>query len=125
MKKTLLCLTAALAAVSAAHATDVGVSISVAQPGLYGRIDLGTVYGSPVLVYPQPVVIAPQPVVRSPVYMVVPPGHAKHWSKHCARYGACGVPVYFVREDWYQSHYYAPAKQGGHRGKGHGHGHDD
>ncbi len=39
-------------------ATDVGVSISVGQPGFYGRIDIGNA-PPPVLVYPQPVVIQP------------------------------------------------------------------
>jgi hypothetical protein len=37
----------------------------------------------------------------------VPPGHAKHWSKHCHKYGACGQPVYFVEESWYND-VYAP-----------------
>ena len=125
MNHAFLPLAAALAAFYApvAHATDVGVSISVAQPGLYGRVDLGNVFGTPVLLYPQPVVVAPPPMARPPVYMVVPPGHAKHWNKHCQRYGACGVPVYFVREDWYQAHY-VPGPHGpdGHRGRGHGRG---
>ena len=41
----------------------------------------------------------------APVYLRVPPGHAKNWGKHCQRYGACGVPVYFVRDDWYRDVY--------------------
>jgi hypothetical protein len=40
-----------------------------------------------------------------PVYLRVPPGHAKNWAKHCARYGACGRPVYFVSDDWYENIY--------------------
>ena len=82
----------------------------------------------PVLVYPQPVIIAPPPprlVVPAPVYMHVPPGHAKHWRKHCEHYNACGRPVYFVREDWYQQYY---AVRDDHRhghGKGKGRGRDD
>jgi hypothetical protein len=44
------------------------------------------------------VVITQSPViVQQPLYLHVPPGHAKKWSKHCARYNACGQPVYFVR----------------------------
>ena len=92
---------------------------------------------------PQPVVIAAPPVVVAqpvqPVYMWVPPGHRKHWSKHCHEYGACGVPVYFVRHDWYHDHVMvadarvanAQGDQGngkGHgngHGKGHGKGHND
>jgi hypothetical protein len=34
------------------------------------------------------------------VYLYVPPGHQKNWAKHCARYAACGQPVYFVQERW-------------------------
>lgn len=67
-------------------------------PGVYGRVDIGN--SAPALLYPQPVVIAPPAVYvpRSLIYMYVPPGHAKNWSKHCARYSACGQPVYFVKE---------------------------
>jgi hypothetical protein len=43
-----------------AFAGDVGVSISVGQPGFYGQINIGNV-PSPQLVYPQPVVIQPAP----------------------------------------------------------------
>jgi hypothetical protein len=116
MKK--ICLTLALAAggLPALAGTDVGVSIGISQPGVYGRIDIGTVSAPPVLVYPQPVVIVRPAVMPQPVYMHVPPGHAKNWSKHCARYDACGRPVYFVQEDWYQQHY------GGGPGKGKGNG---
>lgn len=88
----------------AACATDVGVSVQVGQPGFYGRIDIGNVAPPPV-VLAQPVWVQRRPVHVEPVYMRVPPGHQKHWAKHCARYNACGVPVYFVREDWYQERY--------------------
>ena len=86
--------------------TGVGVSIGINQPGVYGRIDIGN-YPPPVLVYPQPVIIAPAPVVvqRQPIYLYVPPGHQKHWGKHCARYNACGQPVYFVQEQWVRERY--------------------
>jgi len=119
-----ICLALAMAAIgSSSFATDVGVSVSVNQPGLYGRIDIGHVPVAPVLVYPQPVIIArPQVVVQQqPIYLHVPPGHEKHWDKHCAKYNACGQPVYFVREDWYQQHY-VPAQRPGDEGKGHGNG---
>src|SRR2546425_10235251 len=33
-----------------------------------------------------PVVVA-EPV--QPIYLHVPPGHAKHWRKHCHEYNAC------------------------------------
>ena len=101
-----------------ARAADVGVSISIAQPGVYGRVDIGR--------FPQPAVIVPQPVIierprvvveQQPVYLWVPPGHQKDWAKHCKHYNACGVPVYFVRDDWYDQHVMAE-----HRGQGKGHG---
>ena len=81
-----------------AHATDVGVSVSVSQPGFYGRVDIGNT--QPVLIYPQPVVITPGPyaVHQRPIYMRVPPGHAKDWGRYCGRYQACGQPVYFIKD---------------------------
>jgi hypothetical protein len=127
MKKIALAMTAMLLA-GAAQATDVGVSVQVGQPGFYGRIDIGNVAPPPV-VLAQPVWVERRPVHVEPVYMRIPPGHQKNWSKHCARYNACGVPVYFVREDWYQERYerrerdYDRDDHGkGKHGKGHGHG---
>jgi hypothetical protein len=101
-------LAAGLAACAAASAADVGVSVSVNQPGFFGRIDINQPPPPPALIFPQPVLIAPPPVqvVRpAPVYLRVPPGHEKHWGKHCAKYNACGVPVYFIRDSYYQEHY--------------------
>jgi len=130
MKRALM-LAALLAAAAPVAATDVGVSVSVGQPGFYGRIDIGT-FPQPALVYPQPVVIAPPAVgvpVPRPIYLHVPPGHAKDWRKHCARYNACGQPVYFVQDTWYQQVYVpryqetrGPQPKGEHPGKGHGQG---
>ncbi len=51
------------------------------------------------------------------MYMRVPPGHAKKWSKHCAAYNACGRPVYFVQDSWYNNTY-APQYRKTHGGKG-------
>jgi hypothetical protein len=124
----------ALGAHGDARAADVGVSISIAQPGVYGRVDIGR-YPQPVLVMPQPVIVQ-RTVVREPVYLWVPPGHRKHWKAHCAAYGACGVPVYFVQDTWYHQHVAVAAPPGHghpqghhhdadheHPGKGHGRGH--
>ena len=128
MNKSLIALlaaTAAFVATAPASAADVGVSVSVNQPGLYGRIDIGHVPVAPVLVYPQPTVIVQTPVAvqRQPIYMHVPPGHAKNWAKHCGRYNACGQPVYFVQENWYQEQYAVREHGGGPpHGKGHGNG---
>jgi hypothetical protein len=114
-----------LVATAPAMTTEVGVSISVGQPGFYGQIDIGNV-PRPVLVYPQPVVIQPVRVVQpvQPIYLHVPPGHAKNWSKHCQKYDACSRPVYFVKEDWYNN-VYVPQYQAQHpssNGKGKGKG---
>lgn len=96
---------AALCAPLVAQAADVGVSISVGDPNFYGRIDIGN--ARPEVVYAQPVIIERVHTPPPPVYLRVPPGHERHWSKHCARYGACGRPVYFVRDVWYRD-VYAP-----------------
>lgn len=98
--------------------TNVGISVGVAQPGLYGRIDIGN-FPAPPVVYAQPLVIHPTPVAvyQRPIYLYVPPGHQKNWSKHCSRYNACGQPVYFVQEGWVREHY---AQRPNHEHRGHG-----
>ena len=124
MKRRLLLAALLIGAAPSAMATDVGVSISVGQPGFYGRIDIGNA-PPPVLIYPQPVVIAPVAVAQpvQPVYLHVPPGHAKNWAKHCRRYNACASPVYFVKDDWYDN-VYVPyyREKGPGKGKGAGKG---
>jgi hypothetical protein len=102
-----------------ALAADVGVSITVGQPGYYGRIDVGN-FPQPQLIYVQPVVIEPIPVgvVSQPLYLHVPPGHAKNWRKHCGKYNACGQPVYFVSDDWYNNVYVKGHAKGGDKGQG-------
>jgi len=125
-------VTAALLIGASARAADVGVSVSVGDSGFYGRIDVGTMPKPPPVVYQQPVVIE----------LRVPPGHAKHWKKHCREYNACGERVFFVQDRWYQE-VYVPSRQERHveredqhgdhdrdhdhehdRGHGHGKGHD-
>lgn len=109
-----LLFAAALAAVTApALGTDVGVSISIGEPGFYGRLDIGD-YPQPQVIYLQPVVVERVPVDRPPIYLRVPPGHAKHWSKHCREYNACGERVLFVHDDWYNREY-APRYRAQHR----------
>jgi hypothetical protein len=121
---------------SPAQAADVGISIGISQPGVYGRIDIGR--------FPQPVLIQTQPVYvervrgREPVYLWVPPGHRKNWRKHCYRYDACGAPVYFVQDSWYEervmrdrspryedrdNRYRHDNDEGPRRDRGQGHGH--
>lgn len=125
-----LCAALLGACVGPVFAADVGVSISVGQPGFYGQINIGNI-AQPQLIYTQPVVIqrAPEFVSAPPIYLHVPSGHEKHWSKHCAEYNACGRPVYFVRDDWYNNEYVPRYRNGGDeqgdsRGHGHGRGHD-
>jgi hypothetical protein len=110
-------LAASLAAAAAApawSAVDVGVGVTIREPGVYGRIEIGNRPPPPV-VYAQPVIIARPAVVvaQPPMYLYVPPGHAKKWGKHCSRYNACGRQVYFVQETWVHDEY-----QRAHHGKG-------
>ena len=125
MKRLLFAVIATVVA-GPAFAADVSASIGISQPGFYGQINIGD-FPRPTLIYAQPVWIQrpPKVVYVQPIYVRVPPGHEKHWGKHCAEYGACGRPVYFVREDWYQTyyvpHYQAQNDQGkgkGNKGKG-------
>lgn len=101
-----------------APATDVGVSISIGQPGFYGRLDIGG-YPPPALVFAEPILVERVSVYRAPVYLHVPPGHAKHWSKHCHEYRACGERVYFVRDEWYEREYVPRYRQRHSEGRGH------
>ena len=133
-------LSCAVAGLSLAHATgalaaDVGVSVQISQPGVYGRIDIGR-FPQPQVVLSQPVVIMRPVVVHQapppqPVYMWVPPGHRQNWRKHCGKYNACGVPVYFVQDQWYGEHVQGKDKdkdkyKGKDKDKGKGKGkHDD
>jgi hypothetical protein len=90
--------------VDAANAETRVILSSDVRPGIYGRVDIGGA-PPPLLVYPEPVVVVrqPQSVQVQPIYLHVPPGHAKHWSKHCHEYNACGSPVYFVKSAEYES----------------------
>ena len=110
--KALIAATALLAASLPGVAADVGVSIGISQPGVYGRIDIGQ-FPQPQLVMPRPVIIARPPVVvrQEPVYLWVPPSHRADWRHHCGRYNACGVPVYFVDSRWYDSHVMRPDRR--------------
>lgn len=127
MKPILACVALTLST-GAALAADVGVSIQVGQPGFYGRIDIGNM-GPPPVVLAEPVWVQRAAVRPQAVYLRVPPGHQKHWDKHCAAYRACGVPVYFVKEEWYQERYGRQDEgrrdddERGHGNKGHGKGH--
>lgn len=107
--KYLLFAAALAAAATSGIAADVGVSVSIGQPGFYGQIDIGG-YPPPQVIYQQPRRIEYREVVRPPIYLNVPPGHSKNWRKYCGRYDACNERVYFVRNNWYQQEY-APRYQ--------------
>jgi len=134
MKKVLFAVM--LAAIVAPAFAQVGVSISVGQPGFYGQLNIGG-YPQPRVIYQQPVIVEQGPGYgAAPIYLRVPPGYERHWGRYCAEYRACGRRVYFVRNDWY-NHDYAPRYRREHEGRGHdqgeyhdhgrghGHGHDD
>lgn len=96
-------------------AADVGVSVTIGQPGFYGRIVINDYpYPPPRVIYRQPRVIERVYMEREPIYMRVPPGHAKNWRKYCHQYHACGERVYFVHDDWYR-HEYSPTYREYHR----------
>ena len=129
MKKYLSMLIAALGAAVAApawSAVDVGVGITIREPGVYGRIEIGS-QPPPLLLYPQPVIITRPAVVvqQPPMYLYVPPGHAKDWRKHCGKYNACARQVYFVQETWVQDRYEERHGKGKNKNKNKGKKHDD
>ncbi len=100
-----LLIAAALAAITAPSlAADVGLSLSIGQPGFYGHIDIGD-FPHPRLIYQQPRVMYRSAMHRPPIYLHVPPGHAKNWRMHCREYNACNERVYFVQDSWYSQEY--------------------
>lgn len=115
MKRFLIAAAIATATISTPSlATDVGVSLSIGQPGFYGQIDIGD-YPQPQVIYRRPIIIEREVLMdRPPMYLRVPPGHRKHWSKHCGEYNACGERVYFVQDNWYNREY-VPRYQEQHR----------
>jgi hypothetical protein len=116
MKRFIFVVMVAVFSLSA-QAADAAVSISIGEPGFYGRIDIGGA-PPPEMIYSKPVVIQPAPgrPVGEPLYLHVPPGHEKNWKKHCREYNACGQPVYFVRDKWYNDIYVPHYRT---HGKGH------
>ena len=113
MKKIHLQIAAALVALAGGAAqaqVSVGASVNINVPGVYGRVDFGApgvAYVAPQVVYAQPMIIAPSAVAvhQRPIYLYVPEAHQHDWAHHCAAYGACGQPVYFVREQWVHDRY--------------------
>jgi len=113
----LLSAVALVAVMPLAHAQNISVTATITGeivPGVYGQVVLGN-RPPPPLVYARPVVAVPvvvaEPVPMEPIYLHVPPGHAKHWRKHCHEYDACNRPVYFVRSAEYQPGYRPDRRQ--------------
>jgi len=111
MRKYLLFLMgcAALQATSNARAADLDLNVILSgevRPGVYGQVQIGNA-PRPVVVYEQPrvVVVDRRYAHEAPIYLHVPPGHAKHWDRHCHDYHACSRRVYFVRSAEYEPNY--------------------
>lgn len=70
------------------------------RPGVYGRIEVRNAPPPPLL-SPRPVIATKElgPPRHEPVYLYVPAGQVRRWSRYCDRYDACERPVYFVRMD--------------------------
>ena len=116
----------ALLCAAPARAGDLNIGVILSgeiTPGVYGQVMIGN-SPPPPLVYAQPVIIerVPYGARPAPVYLHVPPGHARHWAKHCAEYHACGRPVYFVRSAEYDEDDYGKGRRHGNNGRGR---HDD
>lgn len=99
--KTLL-IGAALAVASLSASAQ--VSVTIGQPGFYGRVDMGSYAPAP-LVYGPPVLASGGYYNGAPVYLRAPLNHRRNWSRYCHRYNACGTRVLFVRDDWYVNNY--------------------
>lgn len=140
MKKLLLPLCGlALLHTTNLYAGDLGINVILSgeiKPGVYGQVELGNTPRPPV-VYERPrVIVVDQRYEKlEPIYLHVPPGHARHWEKHCREYNACERRVYFVRSEEYEPDYeyrrdHERRDDDDHRenhGRGHDreHGHDD
>ena len=116
MKRTLVAAAGFALAAACGLASAASWTVIV-QPGVYGRVAIGG-YAEPPQVYaPQPVmaidngygevveeVVDPAYATdQPPVYLWVPEYQRTHWAQYCREYGAYGVPVYFVDDDWYRA----------------------
>ncbi|MDR2219133.1 MAG: hypothetical protein LBE24_00945 [Methylobacillus sp.] len=109
MRKQLLIAGAiAIAAATTTPANaDIGISVSIGEPGFYGQLDIGNYYPQPQVIYAQPVIITPVPHALPPIYLRVRAWEINNWRSYCGSYNACGRHVYFVQDRWYSS-VYAP-----------------
>lgn len=103
MKKMLI--GAALFAAAAVPAlAETRVSINIGDPGFFGIID-NRGYAPPPVYISRPIVVEPVRYYQEPIYLRVKRHHRDNWDRYCHRYDACGVPVLFVRDDWYRDTY--------------------
>ena len=106
MKKQIAAAMLAFGAAGSALA-QVGVSVGINEPGVYGRVDFGQPPPPVALVQPRPIYVT-QPrrgVALAPLYLYVPVAEQRDWRRYCGRYDACGQPVYFVRDAWVRDRY--------------------
>ena len=94
--KVALLLGLTLGAAAAQAQVYIGASVTgVVAPGVFGRVDIGSLGGTPPLYSAQPVYV--QRVPRAaPLYIYAAPYERSNWRRYCGRYDACGAPVYFV-----------------------------
>ena len=92
----------AVLGVCAIPAMAQNISLSINQPGIYGRVNIGEPVPQRAWVNPRPIVIEQPRVVyeRQPIYLYVPPAHSGNWGRYCGNYNACAQPVIFVHDDW-------------------------
>lgn len=128
MRKFLLLISGILALQTApsVFAGDLGINVILSgeiRPGVYGQVQLGNT-PRPAVVYERPrvIVVDKRYVHEEPIYLHVPPGHAKHWDKHCREYNACERRVYFVRSEEYEPEYQREHEHHEDRKDGKGHG---
>ncbi len=106
MKRFLIAAAIAIASLTTtASAADVGVSISIGQPGFYGQLNIGD-FPQPSVIYAQPMIIDHRSMrSQEPIYLRVPQNHYRNWNKYCHKYNACNRRVYFVHDNWYRNEY--------------------
>jgi len=106
------------------YAGDLGINVILSgeiRPGVYGQVELGN-QPRPAVVYERPrvVVVEKRYAHEEPIYLHVPPGHARHWDRHCNEYNACNRPVYFVKSEEYEPNYHRDHDDRDHEDRDHG-----
>jgi hypothetical protein len=89
--------------VAAAQAQAAYLNETTGRPlrvGAYGRIQVRNAPPPP-LISPHPVIAVKElgPPKGEPLYLYVPAGQVRKWTRYCERYQACERPVFFVRMD--------------------------